>query len=72
MIAKNHLLPKQKERHGLKKTQLRVPDSTLREIITERPEMFRNNMISTFDMTEEEQEKYLPQATASTVGRTVG
>ena len=33
MIAKNHLLPKQKERHGLKKTQLRVPDSTLREII---------------------------------------
>ena len=33
MIAKNHLLPKQRERHGLKKTQLRVPDSTLREII---------------------------------------
>ena len=33
MIAKEHLLPKQKERHGLKKTQLRVPDSTLREII---------------------------------------
>ncbi len=33
MIAKNHLLPKQKARHGLKKTQLRVPDSTLREII---------------------------------------
>ena len=33
MIAKNHLLPKQKARHGLKKTQLRIPDSTLREII---------------------------------------
>ena len=33
MIAKNHLLPKQKQRHGLKKTQLRLPDSTLREII---------------------------------------
>ena len=33
MIAKNHLLPKQKERHGLKKSQLRIPDSTLREII---------------------------------------
>ena len=33
MIARNHLLPKQKTRHGLKKTQLRVPDSTLREII---------------------------------------
>ena len=33
MIAKNHLLPKQRERHGLKKTQLRLPDSTLREII---------------------------------------
>lgn len=33
MIAKNHLLPKQKVRHGLKKTTLRVPDSTLREII---------------------------------------
>ena len=33
MIAKEHLLPKQKERHGLKKVQLRIPDSTLREII---------------------------------------
>ena len=33
MIAKNHLLPKQRQRHGLKKTQLRLPDSTLREII---------------------------------------
>ena len=34
MIAKEHLLPKQKARHGLKKTQLRIPDSTLREIIS--------------------------------------
>ena len=33
MIAKNHLLPKQRERHGIKKTQLRIPDSTLREVI---------------------------------------
>ncbi len=33
MIAKNHLLPKQKSRHGLKKAQLRIPDSSLREII---------------------------------------
>lgn len=34
MIAKNHLLPKQRARHGLKKTLLRIPDSTLREIIS--------------------------------------
>ncbi len=33
MIAKQHLLPKQLSRHGLKKSQLRLPDSTLREII---------------------------------------
>ncbi len=33
MIAKNHLLPKQRKRHGLKSVQLRLPDSTLREII---------------------------------------
>jgi ATP-dependent Lon protease len=33
MIAKNHLLPKQKERHGIEKNRLRIPDSTLREII---------------------------------------
>lgn len=33
MIAKEHLLPKQRDRHGIKKTQLRIPDSTLREII---------------------------------------
>ena len=44
---------------------------TLREIITERPEMFINNMISTFDMTKEEQEKYLPKLT-SPEERTVG
>ena len=34
MIAKDHLLPKQRAKHGLKKTQLRLPDSTIREIIT--------------------------------------
>ena len=34
MIAKQHLLPKQLRQHGLKKTQLRVPDSTIREIIS--------------------------------------
>ena len=34
MIAKNHLLPKQMEKHGIKKTQLRVPDDTIRGIIT--------------------------------------
>ena len=33
MIAKNHLLPKQVAKHGLKKAQLRVSDDTLREII---------------------------------------
>lgn len=33
MIAKDHLLPKQMKRHGLKKTQLRVSDNVLREII---------------------------------------
>ena len=33
MIAKNHLLPKQIQKHGLKKTQLRVTDDALREII---------------------------------------
>ena len=32
-IAKDHLLPKQRTRHGLKKAQLRIPDSTIREII---------------------------------------
>ncbi len=33
MIAKNHLLPKQLKRHGLKKTNLRISDTTLRDII---------------------------------------
>jgi len=33
MIAKNHLLPKQLEKHGLKKAQLRVTDDAVREII---------------------------------------
>ncbi len=34
MIAKNHLLPKQLAKHGLKKTQLKVSDEAIREIIT--------------------------------------
>lgn len=34
MIAKNHLLPKQLKRHGLKKAQLRISDDCLREIIS--------------------------------------
>ena len=34
MIAKNHLLPKQLGKHGLKKSQLRVTDDAIREIIT--------------------------------------
>ena len=33
MIAKNHLLPKQLKRHGLKKTQLRMTDDAIRQII---------------------------------------
>lgn len=33
MIAKEHLLPKQRERHGIQKSRLRIPDSTLREVI---------------------------------------
>ncbi len=33
MIAKNHLIPKQLEKHGLKKTQLRISDDAIREII---------------------------------------
>ena len=33
MIAKDHLLPKQLEKHGLKKSQLRITDDALREII---------------------------------------
>ena len=34
MIAKNHLIPKQLAKHGLKKTQLRISDDALMEIIT--------------------------------------
>ena len=34
MIVKDHLLPKQMGKHGLKKTQLRVTDDAIREIIT--------------------------------------
>jgi len=33
-IAKDHLLPKQMKKHGLKKTQLRVTDEAIREIIS--------------------------------------
>ena len=34
MIAKNHLIPKQLSKHGLKKSQLRVTDDAIREIIS--------------------------------------
>ena len=34
MIAKNHLLPKMLKKHGLKKSQLRVTDDAIREIIS--------------------------------------
>ena len=33
MIAKNHLIPKQLKKHGLAKTQLRITDDGIREII---------------------------------------
>ena len=33
MIAKNHLIPKQLNKHGLKKNQIRIPDDTIRQII---------------------------------------
>ena len=33
MIAKNYLIPKQIQRHGLKKAQMRISDDALREII---------------------------------------
>jgi len=33
MIAKNHLIPKQLEKHGIKKTQLRLTDDAIREVI---------------------------------------
>ena len=34
MIAKNHLIPKQLEKHGIKKSQLRITDDGIQEIIT--------------------------------------
>ena len=34
MIAKDHLFPKQLQRHGLKKAQVRLSDDAIREIIT--------------------------------------
>ena len=33
MIAKNHLIPKQLEKHGIKKSQLRISEDAIREII---------------------------------------
>ncbi len=33
MIAKNHLIPKQMEKHGIKKSKLRITDDAVREII---------------------------------------
>ncbi len=33
MIAKNHLIPKQLQKHGLKKTQVRISEDAIREII---------------------------------------
>ena len=34
MITKDHLIPKQLKKHGLKKSQLRITDDAIREIIT--------------------------------------
>ena len=34
MITKDHLIPKQLKKHGLKKAQLRITDDAIREIIT--------------------------------------
>ncbi len=34
MIGKNHLIPKQLKKHGLKKSQLRITDDAIREIIS--------------------------------------
>ena len=34
MIAKNHLIPKQLEKHGLKKSQVRITDDGIREVIS--------------------------------------
>lgn len=33
-IVKNHLLPKELKRHGLKKSQLKLTDDAIREVIT--------------------------------------
>ena len=33
MIAKNHLIPKQMEKHGLKRSQLKISDDGIREVI---------------------------------------
>ena len=33
MIAKNHLIPKQMEKHGIKRSQLRLSDDAIREMI---------------------------------------
>ncbi len=33
MIAKNHLIPKQLKNHGIKKTQLKITDDAIREIV---------------------------------------
>lgn len=33
MIAKNHLIPKQLDKHGIKKTQLQITEDAIREII---------------------------------------
>lgn len=34
MIAKNHLIPKQLEKHGIRKSQLRITDEAIRDIIS--------------------------------------
>lgn len=34
MIARNHLIPKQLKKHGVKKTQLRITDDAIREMIS--------------------------------------
>ena len=34
MIAKNHLIPKQLKKHGLKKTQVRITEDAIREMIS--------------------------------------
>ena len=34
MIAKNHLIPKQMAKHGIKKSQLRISDDAVREVIS--------------------------------------